>query len=96
MSEKELADKICSLLNGMHRIDPNTTEKLFAYSVECSKALADHPSIVVIWPSKELEYYRVSALGVMNGLIGKHWAVAKVMNEETNKIMRFDVIQLPI
>ena len=96
MSEKELADKICSLLNDMHRVDADATEQLFGYTFECSKELADHPSIIVSWPSRELEYYRVSALGVMNGLIGKNWAVAKVVDEDTNKIMRFDVIRVPI
>jgi len=96
MNEKELADKICSLLNEMHSIDPNATEELFAHSVMCSRKLANHPSIVVTWPSKEINFHKVSALGVMNGLIGKNWAVAKVMNEDTNKIMKFDVMRLPI
>lgn len=68
---EELIDSALKTLNQAFALDQEATRELFGNRVPCNKPFADHPTIVCGEISGEFD---VGPLGIINGILGKHYA----------------------
>lgn len=83
-----IADQIAALMNAALTADPDAINALLATRVPCNKALADHPTVQV---GRESDGWTLGPVGLLNGIAGTQRRIFVVVDEETKRIVRFDV-----
>jgi hypothetical protein len=86
----EALEQACKLLNEMLKLDPDFTQTIVSYRIECNKQLAEHPTIQV--KDNGQEHYTAGLLGVINGLAPKATSAIAAVYNDNNKIIKFEVM----
>lgn len=93
------AKHVVNVLNRALSKDPRAIESLIEHRERCNEELADDETIQVMLERclDGTTWYEVGALGLINGILGAHpdtkWGrVAACFDDETGRLLRFDVL----
>jgi len=93
MTDSELADLIIERLNKILDYDKNAISNLLSTRVLCNQAIADHPTVQVLFTGSVT---KVGVLGLINGLVGvipegkyKNWGYITAEVDDDDNILYF-------
>jgi len=91
--QAQLLKEIVSLLNELHKMDPEFTRNLVGTRFLCNEAVANHPSVQVGLPPVGQDGFRAGVLGVLNGLLPDITSRVCALYDDDNgdKLLGFDV-----
>lgn len=98
MNNKDLLNKIISVLKSAYEADPAAIHALICNRVPCNNLLADHPTIVVdINRITEPESYSVGLMGIINGIceeVAGGRIAAQFSDENPHKLIGFQAYSI--